>query len=187
MRRLHGLWIAAALAAVPTSAVAGPKPPDSAPKADPKSDDSTTQTFEWSTSTRRARLGVMVIGLTPELRRHFGAPGDRGVMVGHIEPKSSAAAAGLEVGDILTEVKGTAIDSASDVLDALSTSNKDEVVTIAVIRDAKPITVSAKMPNDPGPRIRKMMRPGKFPNYPSWMDDWFDQSHGPTKNKPPMS
>ena len=43
-------------------------------------------------------LGVELVDLTPELREHFGAPRDVGVMVGRVEPGSPAARAGLEVG-----------------------------------------------------------------------------------------
>ena len=89
MRRIAGLLVA------PTSAVADPVPakPD---------EDGLGQHFEWSMSTGRGRLGVMVLGLTPELREHFRAPSDRGVMIARVEPKSVAETAGLAVGDVLT-------------------------------------------------------------------------------------
>jgi len=158
MRPLHALLVTASLLAAPTSALAGPD--------DPKSDDSSNETFEWSMSTSHARLGVMVIGLTPELRKHFGAPDDRGVMIGRLEPKSAAAAAGLAVGDILTEVKGDKVDSAADVLSILSRSKKGETVNLSLVRDRKPLTLSAKMLNDPGPTMS--MEPG----WPSWFQEW---------------
>lgn len=141
MRRLHALLMTAGLMAAPLSAVAGP---DST-----KPDEPSTETFEWSTTPSRARLGAMVMGLTPELREHFGAPADKGVMVARVEPNSSAAAAGLAVGDILTDVKGESVDSAIDVLSALATTKKNETVSISVIRDHKAVTLTAKMTNEP--------------------------------------
>lgn len=169
MRRLHALLLLAGLMAAPTSAVAGPEPKT----------DGWTETFSWSMSSGRARLGVMAIGLTPELRRHFGAPEGKGVLVGRVEPNSAAAAAGLAVGDVLTEVKGTAVDSAADVLSALESSKKNETVTLSVIRDRKPLTLNAKLLNDPGPGPSSTMRD----EWPSWIKKWFDSV--PTRPKLP--
>lgn len=170
MRRLHALLMTAGLMAAPVSAVAGPD------KQDTNSNDPQTQTFEWSMSTGRARLGVMVMGLTPELREHFGAPKDKGVMVARVEPSSSASAAGVQVGDIVTDVRGEPVDSAVDVLDALSEAKKNDSVAISVIRDHKPLALSAKMLNDPGPKMPKMMM-GE-PEWPDWVQDFFDSGPG---------
>ncbi|HWU87647.1 MAG TPA: PDZ domain-containing protein [Kofleriaceae bacterium] len=154
----------ASLMAAPASAIA--KPHDRRP------DDSWTETYAWSTATSRGRLGVMVIGLTPELRSHFGAPSDRGVLIGRVEPKSAAATAGLAVGDILTAVRGKAVDSAADVLSVLAKAKKDDTVSLSVIRDRKPLTLSAKMLDDPPPPMVKAPWPG-------WMKDWFDAFPAP--------
>ncbi|NVB81609.1 MAG: PDZ domain-containing protein [Kofleriaceae bacterium] len=179
MRRLHALLIAGLMAA-PLSAVAAPNNDN-----DTNSDDSSqsedsapqTQTFEWSTVTGRARLGVMVMGLTPELREHFGAPADKGVIIARVEPKSAAAAAGLAVGDIVTDVKGESIDSAGDVLSALSDAKKNESVPLIVIRDHKSLTLSAKMLNDPGPAMMNQ------PRMPDWVKEMFE--NGPDSWTPP--
>jgi membrane-associated protease RseP (regulator of RpoE activity) len=160
MRRLQGLLIMAAMMAAPAGAVAGPHRDKG-----PKSDDAQSETFEWQMSTGRARLGVTVIGLTPELRTHFGATEKQGVLVGHVEEKSAAAAAGLAVGDVLIEVKGVDVDSARDVLRALAKVKKDETVDLTVIRDHKQLTLTAKMLNDPGPV--------NMNELPSWIRDWF--------------
>jgi membrane-associated protease RseP (regulator of RpoE activity) len=178
MRRLHALLAAAGLLAAPASAAAGPgatKDPRNDTKSDSRSDSTPdtnpdnpwTETFEWSMSTGRARLGVAAIGITPELRRHLGAPEDRGVLIGRVEPGSPAAAAGLAVGDVLTEVGGEAVDSAPDVLSALAGVKKDEAVALAVIRDRRPLALSAKLLDDPAPRA---MRGAP---WTPWLQGWF--------------
>jgi predicted metalloprotease with PDZ domain len=166
MRRLHALLIAGLMAA-PMSAVAGPKN-DNDTNADDSAPQTQTQTFEWSTVTGRARLGVMVMGLTPELREHFGAPADKGVLIARVEPKSAAAAAGLAVGDIVTDVKGESIESAGDVLSALADAKKNDSVPLTVIRDHKSLTLSAKMLNDPGPAMMNQ------PRMPDWVKELFE-------------
>jgi hypothetical protein len=59
----------------------------------------------------RGYLGVQLLNLTPELRIHFGISEDAGVMVAKVEPGSPAEQAGVQVGDILTEIDGESIES----------------------------------------------------------------------------
>jgi S1-C subfamily serine protease len=88
MRRIPALLCVAGLATAPTSVAAGPSnDPWSTPRAQ------TVEKFEWSTA--KERLGVMVMGLTPDLRKHFGAPEDRGVLVAQVESGTPAATAGM--------------------------------------------------------------------------------------------
>lgn len=136
MQRLTAGLVAAILSAVPAAAIAGP---------DTKSSDpwDQEQTFEWMSSSEGARLGVMVMSLTPELRSYFGAPNDKGVLVAKVEPGSSAEKAGVKVGDVIVDVKGNSVDDASDVIDALSESKTGDKVHVAVVRDHKSMGVDA--------------------------------------------
>ncbi len=63
----------------------------------------------------RSYLGVELTSLTPELRRHFGAPEGSGVMVSRVDDESPALAAGLQVGDILTHIEGQPVASAGEI------------------------------------------------------------------------
>src|SRR5512147_3086170 len=108
MRRFQALLIAAGLATTLSSAAAGPSTDKDGDRAAPPA--TTIETHEWSMS--RGRLGVMVMSLTPALRRHFGVAGDRGVMVAEVEPGTPAAGAGLAAGDIITAVGATPVDDA---------------------------------------------------------------------------
>jgi len=137
MRRFHALLIAAGLAAAPLGAAAGPFP--TAPSTQAHS----YEHFEWSTS--KGRLGVMVMGLTPELRKHLGAGEDRGVLVARVEAGTPAAAAGVAVGDVIVSVRGQTIDGASDVLSAVADADEGQEVTVDVIRAGKPLTLKAKL------------------------------------------
>jgi S1-C subfamily serine protease len=127
MRRFPALLVAAGLAAAPASAVAGPSD-QKTPKV---------ERFDWS--IQKPRLGVMVTALTPELRTHFGAAADRGLLVARVELDSPAARAGIKVGDVLVEVGGTSVDEAGDVLGVLA--NSDGKVAVTVLRDKKRMTI----------------------------------------------
>jgi S1-C subfamily serine protease len=101
----------------------------------------------------------MVMSLTPELRTHFGAPDDRGVLVAHVEPGTPAAAAGLAVGDVIVNVQGQKIDAASDVLAALASLGKGQHAKIDLVRDGKSRSLEATLTTDAS-------RSGM------WLDDW---------------
>lgn len=170
MRRIPALLCLAGLATAPTSVVAAPSQTRS----------QKVESFEWSTA--KGRLGVMVLGLTPELRKHFGAAEDRGVLVAHVDPRTPAADAGIEVGDVIVDVHGQKIDAATDVLTALSNVRKGERTKIAIVRDGKPLTLDATLSDDPAPNLmpwfRDWLRPFggnrtfSSPFDESWFRDW---------------
>jgi membrane-associated protease RseP (regulator of RpoE activity) len=147
------------------TAVAAPdqKRSDQAP---PTADD-----VHVTVTASRGRLGVAVIEIGEELRTHFGAPADRGVLVDRVRPDSPAARAGLQVGDVVVDIDGDAARSATDMLDAMSDRKKGEQVSLDVIRDGKHMQLTATLDDNPGPRwqtfsgsldkLDKMM-PGTF-------------------------
>jgi hypothetical protein len=92
---------------------------------------------------RRGFLGVGLTELTPELRTHFGAPEDAGVMVSSVEPGSPADKAGLEVGDILTRVDGKDVKSSWDVRARVRDFEEGQQVPLEVWRDRKVQTLTA--------------------------------------------
>jgi S1-C subfamily serine protease len=136
MHRISTLLLAAGLATAPAVAFAEP------------AHDSHTETFEMM-SMGKGRLGVFVLGITPELRKHYGVPDDRGVLVARVEAGSPAAAAGLQAGDIITDAGGRAIDQAGDLASAVSGIAKGKSLDLKVVRDHKSLSVSAKLTSDP--------------------------------------
>jgi len=75
--------------------------------------------------------------LTPELRAHFGAPEDAGVMVSKVEPGSPAEKAGVKVGDILTSVDGKDVKASWDVMAKIRRLDDGQQVPLEVWRDGK--------------------------------------------------
>jgi|MudIll2142460700_1097286.scaffolds.fasta_scaffold03339_2 membrane-associated protease RseP (regulator of RpoE activity) len=180
MRRFQALLAVAGLAAAPASAVAGPS-------NDPRSPSQIIEKFEWSTS--KGQLGVMVMSLTPELRKHLGAAEDRGVLVARVEPSTPASSAGIAVGDVIVTVHGQKVDAASDVLTAVSGLGNGQDVAVELVRDGKPITLHAKLseaaprsvfdwPSSSASWLRDWMKPFDAnwmfapPAGPSWFREW---------------
>jgi membrane-associated protease RseP (regulator of RpoE activity) len=85
----------------------------------------------------RGFLGVHLIDLTPELRAHFGAAGEAGLLVGRVEEGSPAEQAGLRVGDLLTRVGGEAVSGNWDVVRKVRPLTAGQGVALEVVRDGR--------------------------------------------------
>lgn len=150
--------IFALIAASASVAVAAP---DTTKPSDPDSD------FSVTVTAGRGRLGFAAIQISPELRAHLGAPGDRGVLVDSVRGDSPAAKAGLRVGDVVLAVDGANAKSAMTILDALGDNKKGDRIAIEVMRGRTPVTLHATLADDPGPDIRAFGRfeKGGMPDF----------------------
>jgi membrane-associated protease RseP (regulator of RpoE activity) len=111
------------------------------------------EAFEWSTG--QGRLGLMLMGLTPQLRTYFGAPNKSGLLVAQIAPDSAASRAGVRVGDVITKVDNQNVQSADDVIAATSNignGSSTSTVRIHVLRNHKPLDLQATIGTGSGPR-----------------------------------
>lgn len=108
----------------------------------------------------RARLGIGVQSLTPELEEYFGAK-NGGVLVSSVAPDSAAAKAGLKAGDVITTINSRRVNDTGDLVQELRELSGE--VTIGVVRDRKAIELKAILDKPQGlspqsPRTRS--RPG---------------------------
>jgi predicted metalloprotease with PDZ domain len=173
MRRFKFLLLAAGLVAAPIGVSASP-------------DNSRSETVEWATS--RGRLGVTVLGLTPELRRYFGVPDHEGLLVAHVEPGTPAFLAGIAVGDVITAVRGHAVADGSDVIAALANTKKGQTATVDVVRDKKPTELRVTLVTDAGPSLPDLAPQWWVPGSSS-IDhaSWFDDQCRPEPSEPDQS
>ena len=101
----------------------------------------------------RAYLGVSLVGLSPELRDHFGAPKDAGVMVESVQDDSPAAKAGIRVGDIVLSVDGKDVKSSVDLRLALKDKKEGDSVRVDLLRGRARQTVVASVKEREAPRL----------------------------------
>jgi membrane-associated protease RseP (regulator of RpoE activity) len=116
-------------------------------------------------------IGVRPLEMTPELRTHFGAPGEAGVLIAKVETDSPAARAGIQVGDIVTSADGEKVERKRDLVRAIRRKKEGDTVRIELVRDraSKTLTVTVAEREDGqirvgdfGPGMRKFhhrMRP----------------------------
>jgi serine protease Do len=102
----------------------------------------------------RARLGVQINSLTPQLAEYFGAK-NGGVLVSSVTSGSAADKAGIKAGDVITSVNGDAVRDSADLIDELR--DKTGEITVGIIREKKESTFKATLEDNP-PR-REFRRP----------------------------
>ena len=109
----------------------------------------------------RGHIGVSVESITPVLAKGLALPQDWGVLVSDLEPGGSAQAAGLKIGDIVLSLNGRAIESASQLENAVYSLPLTDTVTLTLLRDGKPVsvTVSVHEREDDPQRFADMVNP----------------------------
>jgi hypothetical protein len=95
-------------------------------------------------------LGVFLTPLTPELQSHFGAPEGSGVLVSKVLPDTAAAAAGVQVGDLILAVDGEAVAGPGELARAVSAHEPGTTVSLEVLRDGRRETLSATLARHEG-------------------------------------
>jgi membrane-associated protease RseP (regulator of RpoE activity) len=115
-------------------------------------------------------LGVQVMELTPELRAHFGARDDEGVLVARVTDDSAAADAGVRVGDVIVAVGDAPIPDGWSLRSAVARSAGDDDVAIEVVRGGRSLTLKAALPDAPDASLASPVGP------PSELWRWFGGS-----------
>jgi hypothetical protein len=110
---------------------------------------SSSKSFSYSFGMGDGLLGADVQSMTEDLRGYFGAPKDKGVLVSAVEQGSDADKAGLQTGDVITDVEGDSIDDPGDLFGALADKQKGDDVKLTVVRGKKQVTLTAKLTDDP--------------------------------------
>jgi C-terminal processing protease CtpA/Prc len=90
-------------------------------------------------------IGVRLIGITDELRGHYGAPKDAGVLVAEVEAGSPAARAGIEVGDVITGVEGKSVTSTWELLRTIRGKKGGDTVDVELVRGRSPRKVTVTL------------------------------------------
>jgi serine protease Do len=93
--------------------------------------------------------GLSVVAIPEELRVHYGAPADAGVLVSAVVEGSAAAAAGLQVGDVVVRAGGEAVESPSDLGSRVALSLRDEELPLELIRDRRSVRITVELKGQP--------------------------------------
>ncbi len=90
-------------------------------------------------------LGVQIQDVTRELAESFGMKKPQGALVSKVMPGSPAEKANLQIGDIITEFNGQAIDTSADLPPMVGMTAIDEKATLKIIRQGDNKTINFKI------------------------------------------
>jgi membrane-associated protease RseP (regulator of RpoE activity) len=111
--------------------------------------------------SQRGFLGVGLLDLTPDLRRHFSVPEDCGVMVSQVADDSPAQRAGLLPADILTSIDGKPLVSPMTISMRVARAREGDTIDLERWRDGQralltiPVDVRPRPQLDLSPLIRR--------------------------------
>jgi predicted metalloprotease with PDZ domain len=94
----------------------------------------------------RPRLGVQLAETTPELRTHFGASEDAGVLVSKVLEGMPAEKSGVRVGDLIVAVDGEPVATAGELAQAIRSA--EGTVRIEIFRERKKMTIDVTLPDE---------------------------------------
>ncbi len=109
----------------------------------------------------RGWLGVAIQDVTPDLARSFNLQSDKGVLVADVMSGTPAEKAGLQRGDIITQVDGKAVQNAHDLSRTVAGIKPDTVVPLTVLRGGETKTVQVTIGTMPEKEERAAVEPGR--------------------------
>lgn len=107
---------------------------------------------EWSDSDRRRppRLGLETASVGPATASQLGLNRDRVTMIEEVRPGWPASESGLRKYDIITAINGDPDASPSRLRRAVRECEPGESLTLAILREGKPMEVTATPRAAPG-------------------------------------
>lgn len=90
-------------------------------------------------SVSRGVAGIMMQTVTPDLASGFAEPDAKGALVTQVSPNSPAAGAGIQVGDIIEQVNGEAVENSGQVRNTIGLLRAGSTIQMKILRKGKSI------------------------------------------------
>ena len=88
-------------------------------------------------------LGIVVQEVDQAMADAFKLAKPMGALVSDIQPGSAAAAAGLQIGDVILQIGGKTINSAGDLQGVVTMAAPGQSLALDIWRDARPLGLGA--------------------------------------------
>ena len=92
---------------------------------------------------KRGVLGVNIYDVTPDVAKEIGLSEASGALVAGVAQGSAAEHAGVKTGDIIVSINGVTTKTAKELRNAIGMLRVGDQVEIGLLRDGKPLKVSA--------------------------------------------
>ncbi|MFD1804037.1 serine endoprotease DegP [Mixta tenebrionis] len=104
----------------------------------------TAQMVEFG-QVKRGELGIMGTELNSELAKAMKVDAQRGAFVSQVMPKSSAAKAGIQAGDVIISLNKKQISSFAALRAEVGSLPVGTKLVLGLLRDGKPLTVTVEL------------------------------------------
>src|ERR1700688_4270513 len=94
-------------------------------------------------SVKRGQLGVSMYTVTPDIAHSLGLANAMGALVSQVVEDSPAEKAGIHTGDVITSVNGLPVKSNSELRNSIGLMRVGGRIDIGLLRDGKPLRVTA--------------------------------------------
>src|SRR5579862_7317485 len=101
----------------------------------------TVETLIRDGKVSHGRIGVTISDVTPENAKFFSDSTAIGAVVTQVEPDSPGSRAGLQIGDVLTQVDGKNVNDAGELQVVIGQKQPGTKVDLTVLREGKTMTV----------------------------------------------
>ena len=94
-------------------------------------------------TVHRAKLGVTIQRITPDLASSLGLGSTRGALVSNVDESSPAARAGLKQGDVITQFNGKAVTDNNQLRNDVAATTPGSTVPMQVLRNGRTENLTA--------------------------------------------
>jgi serine protease Do len=101
----------------------------------------TVDTLIRDGKVEHSRIGIGISDVTPENAKFFGDSTAMGAVITQVDPDSPAAKAGLQVGDVITNINGEKVNDSGELQVYISQQKPGTKVELTVLREGKTTTV----------------------------------------------
>ncbi len=96
---------------------------------------------------QRALLGVQIRDVTADFAEERGIEEIRGVYISNVGAGSAAEEAGLEAGDVITNISGTAVNTTAELQELVARNSPGDQISVTYKRDGRSYTTEAILKN----------------------------------------
>jgi S1-C subfamily serine protease len=91
---------------------------------------------------RHSEYGLSLMELNPQLRKYFGAPEGKGVLVEEVQEGSAGEKAGFAAGDVILRIGSEPIEELEDIPDGLEDFKEGEKAEVEILRKGTQTTIA---------------------------------------------
>ncbi len=97
----------------------------------------------------RGWLGVGIQDVSAPVAKTYGVPANQGAIISDVEPNGPGAKAGLQRGDVITQLNGQPVQGANDLKLKIGELRPGTTAHLKILRDGKPQDVSLTLSQQP--------------------------------------